>query len=48
MKRSKGWSFSNEKPPFERDGLTQAFAEYRNTIEASPVEDEKASNRVLW
>jgi len=43
-----GWSFSGEKPSFERDGLTQAFAEYRHTVEASPVEADEDSNRTLW
>jgi hypothetical protein len=42
------WSFAGEKPPFERDGLTQAFAEYRHTVEASPVEADEDSNRTLW
>jgi hypothetical protein len=43
-----GWSLDGEKPPFERDGLTQAFADYRKTLEASPVEAHDASNRTLW
>ena len=43
-----GWTFHGEGPPFERDLLTQAFAEYRHTVEASPVEDNEASNRTLW
>lgn len=43
-----GWKFHGENPPFERDGLAQAFAEYRHTVEASPVEDDEASNRTLW
>jgi hypothetical protein len=40
--------FAGEQPPFERDGLTQAFAEYRHTVEASPVEADDDSNRTLW
>jgi hypothetical protein len=43
-----GWSFAAEKAPFERDGLTQAFAEYRHTVEASPIEADDDSNRTLW
>ena len=43
-----GWSLDGEQPPFERDGLTQAFADYRKTVEASPVEAHDASNRNLW
>jgi hypothetical protein len=43
-----GWSLDGEQPPFERDGLTQAFAEYRHTVEASPVEADEDSNRNLW
>ena len=34
--------------PFERDGLTQAFADYRKTVQASPVEGDDDSNRTLW
>jgi len=43
-----GWSLDGQQPPFERDGLTRAFADYRQTVEASPVEKDDASNRVLW
>ena len=43
-----GWRFAGHPPPFERDGLTQAFAEYRHTVEASPVEADDDSNRTLW
>ena len=43
-----GWSLDGQQPPFERDGLTQAFADYRQSVEASPVEKDDASNRVLW
>ena len=39
---------AGEQPPFERDGLTQAFTEYRHTVEASPVEADDDSNRTLW
>jgi hypothetical protein len=44
----KGWSIDGQQPPFERDGLAQAFADYRKTVEASPVEAHDASNRTLW
>ena len=43
-----GWSLDGEQPPFERDGLMRAFADYRKTVEASPVEAHDASNRNLW
>ena len=43
-----GWSLDGQQPPFERDGLTQAFADYRKTVEASPVEAHDAANRNLW
>jgi len=43
-----GWNFAGEKPPFERDGLTQAFADHRKTVEASPVEADEDTNRTLW
>jgi hypothetical protein len=43
-----GWSIGGEKPSLERDGLTQAFVEYRHTVEASPVEADEDSNRTLW
>ena len=43
-----GWSLDGEQPPFEHDGLTQAFADYRKTVEAAPVEAHDASNRTLW
>ena len=43
-----GWSLDGQQPPFELDGLTQAFADYRKTVEASPVEAHDASNRTLW
>jgi hypothetical protein len=43
-----GCTIHGEESSFERDGLTQAFAEYRNSAEASPVEDNEASNRTLW
>jgi hypothetical protein len=43
-----GWSLDGQQPPFERDGLTQAFGEYRHTVEASPVEADEDSNRTLW
>ena len=43
-----GWSLDGQQPPFERDCLTQAFADYRHTVEASPVEDDEVSNRTLW
>ena len=43
-----GWSLDGQQPPFERDGLAQAFADYRKTAEASPVEAHDASNRTLW
>ena len=38
-----GWSLDGEQP-----GLTQAFADYRKTVEASPVEAHDAANRNLW
>ena len=44
----KGWGLNGQKPPFERDSLSQAFAEYRHTVEASPVEADEDSNRTLW
>jgi hypothetical protein len=43
-----GSSLDGQQPPFERDGLTQAFADYRKTVEASPVEGDEDSNRTLW
>ena len=43
-----GWSLDGQQPPFERDGLTHAFADYRKTVEASTVETHDASNRTLW
>jgi hypothetical protein len=43
-----GWSLDGQQPPFELDGLTQAFADYRKTVEAAPVEAHDASNRTLW
>jgi hypothetical protein len=43
-----GWSLDGQQPPFERDGLTQAFADYRKTVEDSPVEGDEDSNRTLW
>jgi hypothetical protein len=43
----KGWSIDGQQPPFER-GLAQAFADYRKTVETSPVEAHDVSNRTLW
>jgi hypothetical protein len=43
-----GWSLDGQQPPFDRDDIAQAFADYRKTVEASPVEAQDASNRTLW
>jgi hypothetical protein len=43
-----GWSLDGQQPPFDRDDIAQAFADYRKTVEASPVEAHDASNRTLW
>ena len=43
-----GSCLDDQQRPFERDGLTQAFADYRKTVEASPVEGDEDSNRTLW
>jgi hypothetical protein len=38
-------SLDGQQPPFERDDIAQAFADYRKIIEASPVEAHDASLR---
>ena len=38
-------SLAGQQPPFERDNIAQAFADYRKIVEASPVEAHDASLR---
>jgi hypothetical protein len=38
-------SLDGQQPPFERDDITQAFADYRKIVESSPVEAPDASLR---
>jgi acyl carrier protein len=38
-------SLDGQQPPFDRDDIAQAFADYRKTVEASPVETHHASLR---
>jgi hypothetical protein len=45
---TEGWSLDGQQPPFDRDDIAQAFADYRKTVEASTVEAHDASNRTLW
>ena len=40
-----GWSLDGQQPPFDRDDIAQAFADYRKIVEVSPVAADNASLR---